>query len=81
MPAHERHFKQRTLGNKAELDRQIHEKDGNIHGALVIRAIDGGLSGIQVFNTFHPRPDPACGQDQPGPESREGVLPSATAIE
>jgi hypothetical protein len=60
-----RHHKQRPLGHKAELDRQIHEKDGDAHGALVIGAIDGGFRGIQVRETLHPRPDATGGQNQP----------------
>jgi hypothetical protein len=35
---------------------------------------------LQVFNTLHPSPYATGRQNQPGPESREGVLPSAGVI-
>ena len=80
VPSQERQVKQRALGDEAKLHGQIHEENGNIHGALVVRAIDGGGAGVDVLQSFHPYPDSAGLQNEPGPHAGTGMLPAALRV-
>src|SRR5271167_2122242 len=80
VPAQERQVEQGTLGEKAELDGKVDKEDGNVHGALVVRAIDRRLV-RHVFQTFNSYPYPAGFKDEPRPSARPQMLPAPARIE
>jgi len=80
MPAQKGHAKQRPFGQEAELNRQVHKEDWNVHRALMIGAEDHRLVGIDILQTFYPGPNAARPQDEPRPEPRAAVLPLAPGI-
>src|SRR5208282_1380267 len=81
VPAHEGHVKQRALGHEAKLHGQAPVQDGNVHGALVIYAINRSQAGVGVLQTFHAHTDSADFQNQPRPHPRAGMLPPALRVE
>src|SRR6516225_4853194 len=80
VPAQERDVKQGACGQKAELDRKVDKEDGNVHGALVVRAIDRRLV-WHVFQTFNSYPYSTGFEDEPRPRACPQMLPAPARIE